>query len=49
VIHYIALIAFALLKFGFVASKYNPDISVFTERHQHLTKEEGINLDKINF
>ena len=49
VIHYIALFSFALLKFGFVAKKHNPDISVFTERNQHLTKEEGINLDKINF
>ena len=48
-VHLLALIAFGSLKLTIVITKYNPDVSVFDEAEQHGTKEEGMNLDDINF
>ena len=48
-IHLILIIFFAMMKFAFIVIKHNPSISEFDEIDQHLTEEEGIDLEKINF
>ena len=37
------------MKFAFIVIRHNPSISEFDEINQHLTEEEGIDLEKNNF